>query len=70
VSSAGKHFEHTAHRDSHTANRRFTAAHVRFDRDTIDPAPHVLRCFASYLTRVSPEKNQEKLSEHSSCKIV
>jgi hypothetical protein len=25
-----------AHRDSHTANRRFTTAHVRFDRDTID----------------------------------
>ena len=33
---AGKHFKHMAHRDSHTANRRFTTAHVRFDRDTID----------------------------------
>ena len=33
---AGKHFEHMAHRDSHTANRRFSTAHVRFDRDRID----------------------------------
>ncbi len=33
---AGKHFKHMAHRDSHIANRRFTTAHIRFDRDTID----------------------------------
>jgi len=33
---AGKHFKHMAHRDSHTANRRFAAANIRFDRDTID----------------------------------
>jgi len=34
--SAGKHFKHMAHRDSHTANRRFATAHIRFDRDTFD----------------------------------
>ena len=34
--SAGKHFKHMAHRDSHTANRRFATAHIRFDRDTLD----------------------------------
>ena len=34
--AAGKHFNHMAHRDSHTPNRRFTTAHVRFDGDTID----------------------------------
>ena len=33
---AGKHFKHMAHRNSHTANRRLTTAHIRFDRDTID----------------------------------
>ena len=32
--AAGKHF--IAHRDSHAANRRFTTANARFDRDTID----------------------------------
>ncbi len=34
--AAGKHFKHMAHRNSHAANRRFTAANVRFDRDPID----------------------------------
>ena len=34
--AAGKHFKHMAHRDSHTANRRFTTAYIWFDRDTID----------------------------------
>ena len=34
--SAGKHFKHMAHRDSHAANRWLTTADVRFDRDTID----------------------------------
>jgi hypothetical protein len=29
---AGEHFKHMPHRDSHTANRRFTTAHIRFDR--------------------------------------
>ena len=34
--AAGQHFKHMAHRDSHAANRRFTPAHIRFDRDPID----------------------------------
>ena len=34
--TAGKHFKHMAHGDSHATNRRFTTANVRFDRDTID----------------------------------
>jgi hypothetical protein len=34
--AAGKHFKHMANRDSHPANRRFTTAHIWFDRDTID----------------------------------
>jgi hypothetical protein len=34
--AAGKHFKHMARRDSHAANRQFTTANVRFDRDTID----------------------------------
>jgi hypothetical protein len=38
----GKHFEHVAHRDSHTANRRLTTAHVRFDCDTLQPHDAIL----------------------------
>lgn len=34
--ASGEHFEHMAHRNSHAANRRFTTANIRFDRDTID----------------------------------
>ncbi len=33
---SGKHFKDMAHRDSHAAICRFTAADVRFYRDTID----------------------------------
>jgi hypothetical protein len=47
---AGEHFEHMAHCDSHTANRRFTTAHVRFDRDTID-------LHAPIFIRTSKERN-------------
>jgi hypothetical protein len=38
----GKHFKHMAHRDSHTANRRFATTHIRFDRDTIDMPAAIL----------------------------
>ena len=34
--AAGKHFKHVADCNSHAANRRFTTAHIWFDRDTID----------------------------------
>jgi hypothetical protein len=47
---AGKHFEHMADRDSHATNRRFTAANVRFDRDTID-------MHALYFIKTSEERN-------------
>jgi hypothetical protein len=34
--AAGKHFKHMAHRDPHAPNRRFSTAHIGFDRDPID----------------------------------